>query len=189
LIANWIAVSGANLKSAVMLPLSLKQLEKMHFVHFLSTTLQEHRLDPELFIFEISDTAGLLHMEAVEKMLGMMRHLGVRLAINGLGTDNLSLRRLHQLPVSLFRIDAALVKGVTHDRDSRVMVKMIIALAKGLNATVVAEGVDSINQKNTLTDMGCLIMQGGLFSSPVAGHQFTRTLAEEICREPIQPVS
>jgi len=174
---------------AVSLPLSLKQLEKMHFVHFLSTLLQEFHLDPDIFIFEITDTAGLVHIDAVKKMLDMMKHLGVRLSINGLGTDNLSIRRLYQLPMDVFKLDAQLVKNITHDSESRAIAKMIIALARSLNAGIVALGVENLGQETVLLEMGCKTLQGNLFSQSLAGHQFTKETVREICEGMAQPVS
>lgn len=173
---------------SVLLPLSLRQLEKLHFVQYLSTILQDYHLEPELFIFEIANSAAFAQVDAIEKMLGMMKHLGVRIAINGLGTHTLPLQKLHRLPVDIFKISDELIRDIVLNRESQALVKMILALATSLNAEVVAGGVESPAQKKMLLEMGCRVMQGTLFSQPLSADELTLERMKNITEGTPQPV-
>jgi len=166
--------------SAVAVPLSLKQLENQHFVHNLGATLQEYRLTPESLSFIITDTTFAVKIDRVEKMLRILEHLGIRKAVYSFGIGDLSLQYLRRLSVDIFRIDSSLVKDLGVHRESDSIVKIIIALAASLNATVVAEGVETVEQKDLLMQMNCYVMQGPLFGLPQLAESITASSLEKI---------
>ncbi len=159
--------------AAVLLPLSQKQLENAHFVQQLAIMLQDYRLEAQCLIFELMDSVQPIKIELLEKNIRMMKHLGVQIAINNFGTGSLSLKNLRRLPIDFFRIDASLIKDIAVNRESEAIARMVIALAKTLQARVVAEGVTSPGQKKLLIEMGCEIMQGRLFGAPALAREFT----------------
>lgn len=165
---------------AISVPLSFKQLENTHFIHKVSAMLQEIKLDPECLVYEIRDASLLTKIDVIEKMLYRMKHLGVRIAINHFGAGNLSLEHLRRLPIDIFKIDGLLVKDMTVNKESEAIVKMVIALAKSLQAGVVAEGVESLKQKMLLTELECSVMQGPLFSRPSLASEFTLSRVQRI---------
>ncbi len=164
----------------VSMPLALSRLENTNFVHHISSILQECHLDPESLVFEMTDTTLHTRIVGIEKMLRMLKHLGVRIAINSFGTGSLPLYYLRRLPIDIFRIDSLLIKDILVNRESEAIVSMIIALAKSFGANVVAEGVTSMSQKKKLVEMGCLMMQGDLFGQPLLAHELTAGMAQEI---------
>ena len=167
--------SGFNPES-ISIPISLKQLENSHFIQKVTAILQETHLDPHKLIFEISESSLLIKYEAVEKMLHMMNHLGVRIAVNNFGAAQLQLQHLRHLPIQIFKIDHSLIYDMTTNKESEVLVKMIIALANSLQYDVVAEGVENDEQKNRLLNLGCHIMQGTLFSRPTLASETTANM-------------
>jgi len=168
---------------AMSVPFSLKQLENPHFVPNLGTLLQEYHIDPESLIFVITDTTFVTKIDRVEKMLRMLKHLGIRKAINSFGANSLSLQYLRRLSVDIFQIDSALVKELTVHPESESIVQMVIALAESLNATVVAEGVETIEQKNRLLELNCHVMQGPLFGMPMTAKDITLEKMESMAEK------
>ncbi|EKD53883.1 MAG: diguanylate cyclase/phosphodiesterase with FHA and GAF sensor [uncultured bacterium] len=165
---------------AIAVKISLKQLENAHFVHKLSQLLQEMRLDPSKLILEITEASLLSKIEQLEKMLHMLKHLGVQIAVNHFGAGYLPLCYLRRLPLDIFKIDTSLIHDIAVNKESEAIVKMIIALAKSLQAKVIAEGVESQKQKKLLHELGCMIMQGQLFSRPSLAHEFTASSVQNI---------
>jgi len=157
---------GFNPQSVAM-PISLKQFENSHFIQKVSSILQETQLDARSLVFEITESSLQTKIELVEKMLHMMKRLGVQIAINNFGASRLQLQHLRRLPIDIFKIDRTLIYDVTTNQESEAIVKTIIALAKSLQSSVVAEGVEDVQQKNKLLSLGCAIMQGSLLGYPV----------------------
>lgn len=149
------------------------QLENLNFVNKISQILQEVQLAPSYLVIEISETFLLNKTDLVEKALNMLKHLGVQVAIKDYGIGHLSLQQLKHLPLDYIKIASELVKDITINKDSEMIVKMIIALSKSLQVTVAAEGISSEKQLMSLKEWGCSLMQGEFFSLPMKGVEFT----------------
>ena len=156
---------------------SFKQLESSHFIHKVSTLLQEMAIDPACILFEITEASLQVKINVMERMLHMLKHVGVQIAINHFGAGHLSLQYLKRLPVDIMKIDSSLIQDITVNKESEAIVKMIVSLAKSLQVTLVAEGVESINQKQLLENLGCVVMQGGLFGQPSLPLEFNHLTA------------
>ena len=160
----------------ISVPVSLKQLENPHFIQKVSIIFHETKLDPSDVIFEITESSLRTKMDIVEKMLHMLKHLGVQIAINHFGANHLQLLHLRRLPIDIFKIDRSLVFDLPANKESEAIVKMIMVLAENLQSRVIAEGVENIAQKNALIELGCTVMQGPLFSHPALANEFSTAL-------------
>lgn len=165
---------------AISVNVSLRQLENTNFTYRLSQILQETKLDPQALILEISESVILPRLELVEKTLQMLKHLRVQVAIDDFGTGFLSLQHLRRFPVGYLKIDNTLTREIVSNNESEAIVKMIINLATSLKITTVAEGVETVEQKEKLKELGCHIMQGYYFSKPILPQEFTSKTIEEI---------
>ncbi len=165
---------------AISMQVSLKQLENTHFIQKISAILQETKFDPNNLVFEVTESSLLTKIDMVEKVLHMLKRLGVQITINNFGASHLQLQHLRRLPIDIFKIDRTLVYDIDTNQESEAIVKLIIALAKSLQSTVIAEGVENSNQKNALRKLGCMTMQGQLFSNPVVAKDFTENLVQSI---------
>jgi len=115
---------------------------------------------------------------STEVLLGMsaLRDLGVGLALDRFGSVSASLRLLQRLPLTAVKLDPGLTRDLVCDRHIRTTLAAAVSLAHALQTNVVATGVDSVDQRDILADMGCDDAQGNLFSAPLAPECFRNAL-------------
>ena len=103
--------------------------------------------------------------------------LGVGLSVDDFGTGHSSLSRLRQLPMGKLKIDRSFVCDAADDPDARSIVRMIVGLGHGLGMSVLAEGIETVAQMQTLRDAGCDAMQGYYLARPMPAEDFPAWLA------------
>lgn len=128
---------------------------------------------------EITEGVLLEKPEEVVQKLNGIRSMGVHVAIDDFGTGYSSLRYLAHLPIDTLKIDRSFVTAMTEDADDMAIVSSIIALAHGLDLNVVAEGVETEEQRKLLRLLRCDQMQGYLFSAPVTKDKLEEILKDE----------
>jgi diguanylate cyclase (GGDEF)-like protein len=175
---QWTEPSSTPL--TVSVKISIKQLKHPHFVNKVFQILQETNIEPASLLLEFSEKIFANNLETVEKTLHKLKHLGVQIGINNFGTENMALQNFRRFPVDFLKISPALIQDVTVNKESEAIVKMIVALAASLNRRVIAEGVDSQNQKNLLKEMGCFFMEGSYFSKPILAQEFSEQAKKKI---------
>jgi diguanylate cyclase (GGDEF)-like protein len=138
------------------------------------TALENSGLDPGRLIVEITETAPMNSLVAVDHLRELSR-LGVRIALDDFGTGHTSINQLLNLPIDIVKIDRSFVSGhgatIRSERGSRSVAELLIQMAHGLNLTVVAEGVEQDGQLAGLVDSQCDDAQGFLFSRPLPAAQ------------------
>jgi EAL domain-containing protein (putative c-di-GMP-specific phosphodiesterase class I) len=161
----WTEKGLAPLRIAVNV--SPVQLKHKNFIDDLSKAL--HINNPGHAGIDIEITEGVImdDLEDCISKLTAVRELGVRVAIDDFGTGYSSLRYLARLPIDTLKIDRSFVSMVTETPNDLAIVSAIIVLAHGLNLDVVAEGVETVEQRKFLRLLRCDHMQGFLFSKPV----------------------
>ena len=162
---------------------STVQLVRPGFCQFVAAMLDETGLSPALLELEITETAMLTNLEDVVREIERLRKLGLRISIDDFGTGYSSLSYLQNLPVDAIKIDRSFIGAL--DRGSgggTSIVSAIITLAHGLNLTVVAEGVETQAQLETLAALKCDLIQGHLLHCPSAASAVSQTLARRDVR-------
>jgi EAL domain-containing protein (putative c-di-GMP-specific phosphodiesterase class I) len=149
---DWIAV-----------PVAWWQIQSSHFIYKLSQILQELKLPANCLMLMISEESLLTKIVTIEKSLSMLKHMGVRILITDFGVGHLSLQLLKKIPIDYFKIDRSLTDDITHNPENEAVVKMIVAIAKSLQVSVISEGVESLEQKSLLKELGCDTIQGSYF--------------------------
>jgi EAL domain-containing protein (putative c-di-GMP-specific phosphodiesterase class I) len=109
----------------------------------------------------------------VTDTLQRLRAHGVRVAIDDFGTGHSSLSRLSQLPIDILKVDRAFTSRLTRDRTSQAVVSTIMALARTYRLGTIAEGVETSEQSEILTTLGCEQSQGYLYSAPIPVEELT----------------
>ena len=109
-------------------------------------------------------------------MLGALKAMGVHLAIDDFGTGYSSLAQLKRFPIDTLKVDRSFIRELPADSEDRAIAEAIIAMGKTLSLTVVAEGVETLEQQQFLRDRACDQMQGYYFSKPIAADEFAELL-------------
>ena len=107
--------------------------------------------------------------KAADRLKDLRDVTGMRLSLDDFGTGYSSLEALHHLPIDAFKIDRSFVAPLGTDRKSRELVRTIIAMGVNLGLDLVAEGIETAEQRDHLHRYGCHYGQGYLFSEPVVG--------------------
>jgi EAL domain-containing protein (putative c-di-GMP-specific phosphodiesterase class I) len=104
--------------------------------------------------------------------------MGVRISIDDFGTGYSSLLYLKRLPASELKIDRGFVRDLTHDTEDAAIIAAIVALGHALNLQIVAEGVETREQQEFLTRLGCSTLQGFLLGRPLPADQFIEAVRQ-----------
>ncbi len=155
---------------------SAKQFRQESFVEDVSRVIQRSGINPDRLKFEL--TESLIHddiNDTITKM-NMLGKLGIRFSMDDFGTGYSSLLSLKKLPIDQLKIDQSFVRDISIDNDDAVIVQTIIAMTKNLGMEVIAEGVETEEQRAFLEMHNCLLFQGYLFSKPVPIEQFEALL-------------
>lgn len=147
--------------------LSPRQLVRKDFADQVRIILEESGLPPDALELEITEGILLQHTDDVTRQLQALRTLGIRIAIDDFGTGYCSLSYLTRFSLDRIKIDRGFVQRLGHDSSSEAVVHAIIALAHGLGMQIVAEGVETITQRDHLQLRGCDTAQGYLFAHPM----------------------
>jgi diguanylate cyclase (GGDEF)-like protein/PAS domain S-box-containing protein len=161
--------------------LSPVQFLGQDLVRLVSETLCVTGLDPKYLELELTETSLLRDTDRTKTILGNLRDLGVRLAIDDFGVGFSSLSYVKNFPVDTLKIDRSFIASLTEDSRDEAIVRAITALAAGLGLKVIAEGVENAQQLKCLCGQSCAEAQGYLFSKPVPAEAF-----EALLRDPPQ---
>jgi diguanylate cyclase (GGDEF)-like protein len=146
---------------------SARDVSDPAFPLFVMSLLDRKGLDPRLLELEITETALASDPDTMANCLRVLGGLGVELAIDDFGTGFSSLSQLKKLPVHRLKIDRSFVMKLAGAAEDQLMVRSIIALARGMKLAVVAEGVEDTASAGLLRAWGCEELQGYLFSRPM----------------------
>jgi diguanylate cyclase (GGDEF)-like protein len=163
----WNEQFGRTRKLGMSVNISPRQFAQRDLVTDIERILTETGVDPAMIKLEITESGTMGDPERAIRVLSQLKSLGVQLSIDDFGTGYSSLSYLHKFPIDVLKIDRSFVSGMVDNRDSQQVVKTIMALAKGMEMQVVAEGIERPEQALRLNEMGCDFGQGYLFSKPL----------------------
>ncbi len=149
------------------LNVSLRQLQQEDFVDSIKQLLVETGCEAEWLEFEVTEGQLMKDSSTAIQILNRIKELGISLAIDDFGTGYSSLSQLKRLPLNKLKIDQSFIRGLPLDEEDVVISKTIIALAKNMGLSVIAEGVETEQQKEFLLDNGCHYIQGFYYSRPI----------------------
>jgi len=149
------------------LNLEIKLLQHKHFIAFLEETLLATKLLSKHLELEVTEGQIMRNPEDAISILQQLSDMGIELAIDDFGTGYSSLSYLKRLPLDKLKIDQSFVQHITDNDEEAGIAKAVIALAKSLNLSVIAEGVETENQKDFLVKNGCVNIQGYYYSKPI----------------------
>jgi len=142
-------------------------LEETGFPERLASILEDVNFDPAHLCLEITESVFLGDAPRVRRQLSLLDNLGVELAVDDFGTGYSSLRYLKRFPVRVLKIDQSFVGEMDRSQRDTAIVQAIVALAHALDLTVIAEGIERVEQLSCLQALGCEHGQGFHWSRPV----------------------
>ncbi|MGC2210217.1 MAG: EAL domain-containing protein [Candidatus Korobacteraceae bacterium] len=170
-LASWAhrpQMRGLNLAVNV----SIRQLQDSGFVPLIGRLICESGVNPQKLKLEITESFMMERAkETIAKMIAI-KALGVGFSMDDFGTGYSSLSQLKELPLDQLKIDQSFVRDMLNDEKNASILRTIIALAKSLNLSLIAEGVETPEQREFLLDQGCCCYQGYLFSPALPTSKF-----------------
>jgi EAL domain-containing protein (putative c-di-GMP-specific phosphodiesterase class I) len=179
---QWLDMGHASIQVAVNL--SPRQFRQKDIVKSIEQILREARLPARCLELEITETTIMHSTAHTIGALHELTELGVRISVDDFGTGYSSLAYLHRFPVHKLKIDQSFIRGMRSDHSDAALVGTMVALAKQLKLTSVAEGVETEEQLMFLLQSGCEACQGYLFSPPRPADEISRLLAKKALRAP-----
>jgi diguanylate cyclase (GGDEF)-like protein/PAS domain S-box-containing protein len=146
---------------------SVSQFAQSSFVACVNTALQKTGANPHLLKLELTESMLAKDMDEVIIKMFEIKALGVTFSLDDFGTGYSSLSYLKRLPLDQLKIDQSFVRDLLTNANDAVIARTILALAHSLSLNVIAEGVETIEQRDALAEMGCDAYQGFYFARPV----------------------
>jgi len=172
--ASWYA-QGLN-PGKIALNLAIKQLENPECLSTLTHTMEISEFKPEWLELEMTESDVMKNPEKAIIKLKEINALGIGIAVDDFGTGYSSLSYLKRFAITKLKIDQSFVRDIPGDEEDSAIVKAIIALGKSLSLNLIAEGVETYEQKEFLSTNGCYHMQGYLYSRPISAKEMTLML-------------
>lgn len=170
----WLDAGIPSLNVAVNL--SGIQLKMSGFSDLVTAILQETGLESRFLTLEITESVLMEHARETVSTLQKLKAIGLRLEIDDFGTGYSSLAYLKRFPVDALKVDRTFTRDMSSNADDAAIVTGIIALAHSLRLKVVAEGVETLEQLDLLTDLACDTIQGYYLSQPLPAREFERRI-------------
>jgi diguanylate cyclase (GGDEF)-like protein len=174
--ALWQAGSGPS-PISVSVNLSPRQVDDSGLVGTVERVLEETGADPSRVALEITENMLIGEVESPWRTLHALKELGVSLMLDDFGTGYSSLSYLRRFPVDVLKIDRSFVDGLGLEGEDQAIVKAVIAMARALGITVVAEGVETPEQARCLRELGCEWAQGDHFERPRPAEELSPAIA------------
>ncbi len=174
-LSDWIQFGMQPIRIAINL--SLCQLLRGDVVSTVATALEEHQLAPDLLELELSERGVLNKKPEVIDVVRRLKELGVRISIDDFGTGQAAIGYLKDLPIDVIKIDRSYVSGEDRSERDEAIASGMVALAQRLDATVVAEGVETREQLHMLREWGSQECQGFYFCAAISGDEFQSRFA------------
>lgn len=171
---EWIDMGFNN--CPVSVNVSSPQLRDQRLLRDVTEALQATGLPAQHLTVELTESILMGNTADVMDQLAQLAAMGVALSLDDFGTGYSSMAYLKQMPLAELKVDRSFVRGLPTERASVAIMSAVIALAHGLGLSVIAEGVETIEQLEFLQSKNCDLYQGYLFSKPVPAEQFLEML-------------
>jgi len=154
--------------------ISAVQIHDKDFINQVVKLLQETGAPADHLEFELTESMLIDNVEEAIIKINQLKELGIRFSLDDFGTGYSSLSMLTRFPLDTLKVDQSFVRDMHKDIRAFNVVKTVIELGRSLNLNVIAEGVETSEQRNSLTELGCQNFQGYLFAKPCPIEEFTQ---------------
>jgi EAL domain-containing protein (putative c-di-GMP-specific phosphodiesterase class I) len=162
----------------VNINISVLDLRDINFPNQVSALLDSFAVPAKMLVFEITESAMMLDIERVIKVINELSELGINFAVDDFGTGFSSLSLLRELPSNVIKIDRSFISTMQSEKDNAAIVQATIDLAHSIRRKTVAEGVENKKIAALLLNMGCDYLQGNTISRPLNRNETELWLAQ-----------
>ncbi|WP_044879528.1 putative bifunctional diguanylate cyclase/phosphodiesterase [Paenibacillus sp. IHBB 10380] len=166
-------------KIPVSVNLSAKQFYRTGLLENIRTILEETGLNARYINLEITESVFIKQMDPVIETLTQLRNMGIQISIDDFGTGYSSLSQLQRLPISVVKLDRTFIQDAEQSEMKSSIVKAVIELAHSMGLKVVAEGIETEQERDFFTRLECDKLQGFYFSKPLNSSNFEQYLITE----------
>ncbi|MFT3850840.1 MAG: EAL domain-containing protein [Propionivibrio sp.] len=187
-ISDWVLQAGCvqlkklrrqgHLDLKLGINISPAEFERDDLLERIVTPLDQHSIPHDAVEIEITEHLLMKDAESVIAKVRQLRHAGLLVAIDDFGTRYSSLNYLRRFSISRIKIDQSFVRDLCANDDSTAIIQAILGIAKSFDLSILAEGVETEMQRQTLSRLGCDEMQGYLFSRPLSAPELDTFLAD-----------
>ncbi len=172
-LAQLVAWRELGIELRVSVNLSARNLLDAELPRLIAEILDRHRVAPDRLVVEVTESAAMDDPRRAVAVLAVLRDMGVGVSVDDFGTGNASIEYLAKLPASEIKIDRSFITDILEDARAEAIVRSTIDLARNLELTVVAEGIETEAVLNHLTALGCHTGQGYFIARPQPASQLT----------------
>ena len=158
--------------------ISSKQIHQEGFVKHIKAIVKKYAIQPALLKLELTETAFTNNIESLISSMNALKGIGIQFELDDFGTGYSSLQYLKRLPLEQLKIDQSFVREIEYNENDKQIVRTIISMTQNLDLKVIAEGVETENQRQILLESGCQRFQGYLFGKPLPAHEFDESIAK-----------
>lgn len=184
-VCKWLNLCRKNRKSMIRISVnfSRRHLQDAFFVDKLSEMVKRYKLSPELIEIELTENIAYNETDRMLRAMHKIKEAGFGLSMDDFGTGYSSLNLLREMPVDVLKLDKGFLDDCSGDDSSREkrIISHVISMARDLEITVLAEGVETALQKEFLKDAHCDMIQGYFYAKPMPEEQFTEYLEQHQC--------
>ena len=180
MVHQWMKKYDRKKLKPLSINVSAKQFESRDFIHLIKSLMRHIPIDPTLIEFELTESLLFSNEDNALMKLSVLKELGFILAIDDFGTGYSCLSYVSKLPMDILKIDRSFINQIHEDERQASIVETIIAMAKNLHLEAVAEGVETLEQKDFLISKGCHQFQGYYFSRPIAFDDYDQLVAKNV---------
>jgi diguanylate cyclase (GGDEF)-like protein/PAS domain S-box-containing protein len=157
---------------------SAKQFYQDDFVAQVLAKVVRYDINPTRLKLELTESMLVDNINDIITKMDALSKIGIQFSLDDFGTGYSSLQYLKKLPLNQLKIDQSFVRDIVSDNSDRAIVLTIITMADSMNIDVIAEGVETAEQRQFLLDSGCTVYQGYLFGKPVPTDEFEALLGQ-----------
>jgi diguanylate cyclase (GGDEF)-like protein len=156
--------------------LSSVQLSRSGIEATINDSISNAGIDPCMAELEITENIAIHDIDSAIAILNKLKCTGINIAMDDFGTGYSSLSYLRRLPIDIVKIDQSFVRDIPDSKEAILIAQAIIAMAQSLRLSLIVEGIENVKQLNYFRQQGCEVMQGFLFSRPVAAEDILEIL-------------
>jgi EAL domain-containing protein (putative c-di-GMP-specific phosphodiesterase class I) len=163
----------------IAINMSARQFHQEDLADRIAATFASTGADPTQFILELTESMVMHDVDSTLVALRALKQLGVSLSLDDFGTGYSSLSYLRRFPIDELKIDRSFINDIHTNHDDEAIAGAIVAMARSLGLSVVAEGVEKREQAELLASLGCNQVQGYYYARPMTEAAFTTRLHEQ----------